>query len=228
VKERILIVEDDPGMASMTKILLTERGYKVQAVDTAEAGLEKIRLQPPDLIITDLQLPGLSGSKFCEILKDQPATSAIPLIMLTVLGKAEEKVRGLRTGADDYLTKPFDAEELVARVEALLRRTNQGSVPSDVYQLRDLVVNFNRREVMIRGQLIDLPRKEYEILALLIKKKGQALNRNYIVEYLWKDEVVVTSNTLNTHIKNLRKKLGPYRDIVLTVFGDGYKLNENI
>jgi DNA-binding response OmpR family regulator len=226
MKAQILLVEDDPGMAGMTKILLKSHGYKVQAVTTAEEALEEIRKELPDLLISDIQLPGLSGTRLCEILKGEPRTASLPVILLTVLGKNIDKVQGLKIGADDYLTKPYSPDELAARVEALLRRVRYAGVPQQTYKFKDLTVDFSRHEVRIEDELITLRRKEYEILALLIQKKGQVLTREAFTQLLWKDESIVTGNTLNVHVRNLRKKLGHYQNLVMTLVGEGYKLNE--
>lgn len=225
--EHILLIEDDQEVLSFNKILLTDNGYKVHAATTAEEGLDIVRKNPPDCIISDIQLPGLSGIKFCEILKSEARTSSIPIILLTVLGKEKDKVTGLKIGADDYLTKPFSAKELLARVEALLRRVKYAGAPVESYKFRDLMVDVNKREVTLKGKPIFLRRKEYELLLLFIKKKGQVLTREVITRAIWQDDVIVTGNTLNVLVNSLRQKLGSHKDLITTIVGEGYKLDEN-
>lgn len=225
--EQILLVEDDPEMLALTRGVLKDGGYKVHDVGSVEQALEFVRRRLPDLIVSDVQLPGLSGVKFCQILKGEPRTAHVPIILLTVLGKEMDKVQGLKTGADDYLTKPYSARELLARVEAVLRRVRNAGAPVQAYKFKDLTVNMDQHEVLISGKPVNLRRKEYDLLLLLIHKKSHALTREQIVHAIWKDDVIVTSNTLNVLVNSLRQKLGPYANLVQTIVGEGYRLNEN-
>lgn len=226
--EKILLVEDNPDMLAVTRNTLKSGGYKVTAVTTTEDALDTIRQNLPDLVISDVQLPGLSGVKLCQILKGEPRTAHLPIILLTVMGKDVDKVSGLRTGADDYITKPYSSNELLARVEALLRRVKHGGVPAgEIYKLKDLTVNMAKREVLIGSKTIELRPKEYEILALLIDKKDRVVTRDQLTASIWKDEVIVVSTTLTVLVSGLRRKLGPYGGLIKTVMGGGYRLNEN-
>jgi len=223
VRAHILIVEDDPGMASFTKLLLTDNGYKAHVAGTAEGALSYIQKNLPDLIVTDIQLPGLSGIKLCEVIKGEPRTAALPIIMLTVLGSELDKVKGLRIGADDYLVKPFSSEEFLARVEALLRRVQRGGVPVETFKVNDLVVDVKRHEVLIKGQPVVLREMEFQLLVLLLQNQGLLVDREFLTKSLWKDQAIVTENTLSVHMMNLRKKLGPYEKCIETIIGKGYK-----
>jgi DNA-binding response OmpR family regulator len=226
VTASLLLVEDDPGMAAMTRRVLVQAGYHVTVAVSAEEGLSLIQQNQPDLVISDLQLPGITGLKMCEILKGNKATSSLSFVLVTVLGKTQEKVLGLRTGADDYLTKPYEPQELLARVEAVLRRSRDAGQVQTCYRLGDLVVDASRREVTLKGRALSLRRKEYELLLTFIRKPGRLWTREALVSSLWGDDVVVTPNTLEAHIKNLRAGLGSCGKWIETLVGEGYRLND--
>jgi len=227
MKETILLVEDDIGLMTVTKQVLADGGYLVAPFASVEEALVSIQKHLPDLIVSDVGLPGLSGLRLCEILKKDPRTVPVPIILLTQFSSESDKVRGLKTGADDYLTKPFSHRELLARIEALLRRTQRAGALPQQLQVKDLVVDIEKREVTIGGKAIDLRRKEYELLILLMQNSGRILSKNLIVDTLWKDEAIVTKNTLNVHIRNLRGKLGRYRNMIKTFIGEGYRFSED-
>lgn len=224
---RLLLVEDDPGMRKVTRVLLEKAGYKVWEAGSAEEAMNDLQRRIPDLIVSDIQLPGLSGVKMLELLRGQPATAHLPILLLTVLGKGAEKVRGFQTGADDYVTKPYDPPELIARIEALLRRSGRSGGPSTALDLEGLHVDTQRRDVTVDGRTVPLRRKEFELLVFLLRHPGQLLTRERISQALWSDEVVVTDNTLSSHIMNLRSKLGPYGKRIQTLIGEGYRLEDS-
>lgn len=227
MKKAIYIVEDDPEMREVTRLVLERAGYRVLEAGTAEEGLAGIQKTIPDLVVSDIQLPGISGIRFCEILRQEERTRGIPLILLTVMGKNADKVRGLKIGADDYITKPYDPGEFVARVEALLRRAGGAPhAPAQQFEFGKLRVNVERREVSLAGKPIDLRRKEFDLLVLFLHHPGTLLTRTRIGQALWGDEVVVSDNALTSHIKNLRALLGPFGDRIETLVGEGYRLND--
>lgn len=222
----LLLVEDDASLAAITRRFLLQAGYKVTLAVSGEEALSLIQKQKPDLVVSDVQLPGISGLKLCEWLKENKATASLPIILVTVLGKTQEKIQGLRLGADDYLTKPFDAQELLARVEAVLRRSRDGGQIETVIQVGDIRVDASRREVTLKGRPIVLRRKEYELLLLFVRKPGRLWTREALVSALWGDDVVVTPNALEVHIKNLRACLGLSGARIETLVGEGYRLND--
>lgn len=223
MKALIYLVEDDPGMADVTAALLARRGHRVKSMSTAEEALDLIRTRTPDLLVSDVQLPGLSGFKLCELLKGQPRTARLPILLLTVLDKEKDVVAGLRLGADDYLKKPYGPEELAARVDNLLRRA--GAAPeTTVLEAGPLRVDVERREATLKGKPVSLRRKEFELLVLLLRQRGKLLTRERIVADIWPDNIV-TENTLSVHMRNLRDKLGPLSDAVKTLIGEGYKFD---
>jgi DNA-binding response OmpR family regulator len=227
MKERIYIVEDDPDMREVTRLVLERAHYRVTEAGTAEESLAEIQKELPDLLVSDIQLPGISGIRLLEILRQEERTRHIPIILLTVLGKNPEKVRGLKSGADDYITKPYDPSEFVARVEALLRRASGPLVEKPrVLEFKKLSVDLDRREVILDGKNVDLRRKEFDLLVLFLENPGRLMTRTRIGHALWGEEVVVTDNALTSHIKTLRSLLGPYGRRIETQVGEGYKFDD--
>lgn len=227
MKKTIYIVEDDPEMREVTRLVLERAGYRVSEAGTAEEGLAGIQKTLPDLVISDIQLPGISGIRFCEILRQEERTRGIPLILLTVMGKNADKVRGLKIGADDYVTKPYDPGEFLARVEALLRRVGGGTpFPSSMYECGKLRVDVERREVTLAGKPIELRRKEFDLLVYFLNHPGKLLTRGRISQVLWGEDVIVSDNALTSHIKNLRALLGSFGDRIETLVGEGYRLKD--
>lgn len=220
----LLLVEDDASLATITRRFLVQAGHRVTVATNGEEALALVMKNTPDLVISDVQLPGLSGLKLCQLLKEKPSTQHVPIILVTVLGKTHQKVDGLRIGADDYLTKPFDAQELLARVEAVLRRVQDKGALDVVLEAGPIRVDVSRRDVTVNGTPIDLRKKEYELLILFLRKPGRLWSRESLLSSLWGDDAVVSPNTLEVHIKNLRARLGPAGDLIETLPGEGYRL----
>jgi DNA-binding response OmpR family regulator len=164
MSSRIFLVEDDAEMRRVTRVLLMRSGYRVSEASSAEDALAEISRSLPDAAVIDINLPGLSGIKLVEILRGEPKTAALPILLLTALNQGTDKVRGLQKGADDYVTKPYDPAELAARVEALIRRSRQGVAPDQILSVEELIVDLNRREVTLRGEPVSLRKKEFELL----------------------------------------------------------------
>lgn len=223
---KILIVDDDPGIRELVGQILKKAGFTVRAVESAEKGLEELRMSLYDLLVLDLNLPGLSGMKTAEILKQDPATAQLPIIMLTAQDAERAKVQGLQVGADDYVTKPPSPAEFVARVNALLRRVKYGGVPERVFDMENLRVDLDRHEVVVAGKQVTLRPKEFQLLALFLEKKGRVLTRSFLFETLWGEDVV-TEHTLEVHINHLREKLGSVSSYLQTIPGVGYKFQES-
>lgn len=221
----ILIVEDDAESAKFLKDLLTAAGYRAGAAGDAEAALHKIRLSPPDLVILDVGLPGLSGLRLCGLLKEDPRTAGLPIIMLTSKSRESDKVEGLKTGADDYVTKPFSSKEMLARVEALLRRVQRQGVPTDVLAGGAVQVDVAAHQVAVRGKPVALRPKEYELLVLLLRAKGRVLTYDYLAEAVWGDNRIATSKDVMWWIHQLREKLGTEGARIETITGQGYRFS---
>ena len=214
---RILIVEDDPKTGSALAMYLRHAGYEPRIAMTGTEGLARARGERPDLVILDLMLPGLNGLEICRALR---AESKVPIIMLTARSTEDDKLRGLELGADDYVTKPFSPREVVARVKAVLRRSEEKDAGVPLID-GDLSVDPERHECVVRGQNVDLTAAELRILAAFMRSTGRVFTRD---ELMHGEEAL--DRTIDVHIKNLRKKIeadraNPVR--IVTVFGVGYK-----
>lgn len=225
---RVFLVEDDAEMRRVTRVLLKRNGYLVSECSTAEGALAEINEDLPDAAVIDVNLPGMSGLKLVELLRAEPKTAALPILLLTALNQGQDKVRGLQRGADDYVTKPYDPAELSARIDALLRRTTRSAAPSMILTFKDLKVDLNRREVTVKGEFVSLRKKEFELLTFFLKHRGQLLTRERISRALWSEDVIVTDNTLSAHLKSLRTQLGIYGQQLETLIGEGYRFNDRV
>jgi DNA-binding response OmpR family regulator len=227
VSAHIFIVEDDPEMRQVTRFLLEQAGHRVSEACSAEEALVEIARAAPDLVLSDIQLPGLSGVKLCELLRGEPSTAGLPLILLTVKGNAPDRVRGLQTGADDYVIKPYHPQELLARIDSVLRRVQRTSAEGAILRFKPLTLDPARRQVFLNGKRIVLRKKPYDILLFFLKHRGQLLTRQRIVAALWGDAVIVTDNALSFQIKDLRQRLGPFGRRIETLIGEGYRFNDD-
>ena len=225
---RILIVEDEEALTLLLRYNLEAARY---AVDTAKRGDEaeiKLRESTPDLVILDWMLPGLSGIELCRRLRAQSQTRQLPIIMLTARGEESERIRGLATGADDYIVKPFSLPELIARVSALLRRAVPEKV-DDVLSFGDLELDREKKRVSRGGRGIDLGPTEYRLLEYLMERPGRVFSRDQLLDGVWGREVYIDERTVDVHIGRLRKALnrGHASDPIRTVRGAGYALNDH-
>jgi two-component system copper resistance phosphate regulon response regulator CusR len=219
---RILVVEDEPKVASFIRRALEEESYAVDAVGNGNDGLDLAQSGSYDLVILDLMLPGLPG---LEVLKRiRAARLKMPVLILTARSQVDQKVHGLDAGADDYLTKPFSIDELLARVRALLRR-GMGE-PTGLLQVDDLVLNPATREVTRAGQRIELTSKEYALLEYLMRNTGRVLTRPMIAEHVWNLDFDTFTNVIDVYVNYLRNKIdrGRERKLIHTVRGSGYVL----
>lgn len=214
---RILIVEDEIAISDLIKIELELRGYKCEIANDGEMGADILEAHNFDLILLDVMLPKIDGYELLEYIKQ---ISETPIIFITAKSQMSEKIKGLNKGADDYITKPFEICELVARIEAVLRRYNK---VNDIKVIDDVKVNIISRTVTKAEQNIYLTPKEFDLLVLLIQNKNFALYRETIFEKVWGEELEFETRTLDLHIQRLRKKLG-WKDKIKTVYKIGYKL----
>lgn len=223
---RILIVEDEERLALSIKNILESENYTVEIAFDGTDGLDMALTEEYDLIILDILMPGISGMEVLKGVRDENIQT--PVLMLTSKNTTDDKVKGLDTGADDYLTKPYAPPELMARVRSLLRRKSE--VKTSVIELFDLEINTNTREVTRNGELVNLTAKEYAIFEFLIYNKNRVLSRLSIAEHVWGDnfDLFSMTNFVDVHIKNLRKKVSGDREtpIVQTVRGVGYMIKD--
>ena len=225
--QRILLVEDEPGLVMTLTDRLTSEGYAVETAGDAETGLARSTAEPFDLIILDVMLPGGSGFDVCRDLRQRGVKT--PIIMLTARGQMIDKVLGLKIGADDYVTKPFEMVELLARIEVQLRRTTKAvTATTDSYQFGDVRVDFRRAEAYRGEQVIELSAKEFKLLRYLIEHRGAALSRDELLNQVWGYDAAVSTRTVDVHVAWLRQKLEPnqrHPQFILTIHGTGYKFS---
>jgi len=225
--QRILLVEDEPGLVMTLTDRLTSEGYGVETAQDAETGLARSTGEPFDLIILDVMLPGGSGFDVCRDLRQRGVRT--PIIMLTARGQITDKVVGLKIGADDYVTKPFEMMELLARVEVQLRRASSGvTASSETYQFGDVRVDFRRAEAYRGQEVVELSAKEFKLLSYLIEHRGAALSRDELLNEVWGYNATVSTRTVDVHVAWLRQKLEPnqrHPQFILTIHGLGYKFS---
>ncbi len=226
-RERILVVDDEEDLLELVNYNLSREGYRVETVATGEAALAAARRHLPDLIVLDLLLPNVDGLEVCRLLKSDPQTKGIPVIMLTAKSEESDMVTGLELGADDYMTKPFSPRVLLARIKAMLRRKAKPAAnDDDAIRVRELLIHPGRHEVMIDGKPLELTFTEFRLLQFLAKKPGWAYSRAQIVDAVKGEDYPVTERSVDVQVAGLRKKLGNYGHYVETVRGVGYRFKE--
>ncbi len=226
----MLVVEDEQDIAGLIKHTLERDGdMAIDIVATGDAALKAVSERAPDLLILDLNLPVLGGLEVCRILRSRPATSRVPIIMVTARTSEGDRVTGLDIGADDYITKPFSLRELSARVRAALRRgrpDERTSQAPEVYRGRHLVADFDAVSVTVDGAQVRLTRREFELLKYLVENRNRVLSRNRLLERVWGYERMVETRSVDVHVGRLRGKLGVAGQQIETVVGLGYRFVE--
>ncbi|KAF0133778.1 MAG: two-component system OmpR family alkaline phosphatase synthesis response regulator PhoP [Candidatus Saganbacteria bacterium] len=223
---KVLIIDDEKDLVESIEYNLKKEGFLTFRAYDGQAGLKSTREKLPDLIILDLMLPEISGMDLCKILKKEEKTSEIPIIMLTAKTSQVDKIVGLEIGADDYLTKPFDMRELIARIKAILKRSGLKEQTSTTsLKFPDLEVDTARHEVKVLGKIVELTAKEFTLLRYLMENKERVCTRETLLDTVWGIEVAIETRTVDAHIKNLREKLGKAKKHILTLRGVGYKFH---
>jgi two-component system alkaline phosphatase synthesis response regulator PhoP len=217
--KKILIADDEPDILEIIQFNLQQEGYEVITAKNGEEAIEKAKKTSPDLIILDIMMPGKNGIEVCNILRTMPAFGDTLIIFLSAMSDETTEIKGLETGADDYLTKPISPKVLLSKVNALFRRLNKDASP--IIKLGDMEIDREKYMVTLNGQDVVLARKEFELLALLASKPGKVFLRNEILNQIWGTEVIVGDRTIDVHIRKIRQKLD--RDCITTVKGVGYK-----
>jgi two-component system phosphate regulon response regulator PhoB len=224
---RILIVEDEEPLSLLLRYNLEAEGYEVETVARGDDADTRLREAVPDLVVLDWMLPGLSGIELCRRLRTRPETSSLPIIMLTARGEESERVRGLSTGADDYIVKPFSVPELIARIRALLRRTKPERV-AEVLTLGEIELDRVRKRVSRAGRDVELGPTEFRLLEFLMERPGRVFTREQLLDGVWGNEVYIDERTVDVHVGRLRKALNRGRDDdpIRTVRGSGYAIDD--
>ena len=226
-KEKILVVDDERNILELISYHLTKEGYSVTEMLEGDTVPQKAKALMPDLVVLDLMLPGIDGLEVCRLLKKDPQTQYIPVIILTAKGDEADIVSGLEVGADDYVTKPFSPKVLVARVRAVLRRKQKDKIDDTTpLKIHELLIHPGRHEVLISGKPVELTYTEFSILQFLARRPGWVYSRYQIVDAVRGDDYPVTERSVDVQIVGLRKKLGDFGHYIETVRGVGYRFKE--
>jgi len=217
----LLLVDDEPDILEFVSYNLKKEGFKVITASNGESGLKKAKKENPHLILLDVMMPGMDGIETCDQIRKTPGLEGTLVAFLTARGEDYSQVAGFDAGADDYITKPIKPKVLISRIKALLRRYGQSVKNESIQEFGTLSVDLDKYQVSLKGKKLDLPRKEFELLSLLISRPGKVFHRDEILDKIWGNEVVVGGRTIDVHIRKLREKIGD--KMIKTVKGVGYK-----
>ncbi len=227
--KRIVIVEDDPDIARLIRYTLEKAGYACRVEDNGEVAFQVLTedRKPPALVLLDLMVPGLDGVELCRLIRRDERLRGVPVIMLTARGEEVDRVVGFEVGADDYIVKPFSPRELVLRVRAVLKRREEPApAAAETLAVGDLEMDMARHRVTLGGRELDLTLTEFNLLSVLIRRRGRVQSRDRLLSDVWQIEADITTRTIDTHVKRLRQKLGTMGEWVETVRGIGYRFRE--
>ena len=223
---RILVVDDEPDIVALVVYHLAKSGYRVSSASTGPDAVAVAKRERPALVVLDLMLPGLSGFDVLREIRGDAGTKDIAVLMLTARKEEPDRIKGLSLGADDYLTKPFSPQELVLRVQAILRRTTAAGQAGDVLQAGPITIDRAAHTVSVGGELLDLTATEYKLLLTLAERRGRVQARTHLLETVWEAAPDIQTRTVDMHVQRLRSKLGVAGDLIETVRGFGYRLSE--
>ena len=217
----ILVVDDERNIVQLVRLYLSKEGFRVESASSGREALEKVQPVRPDLVLLDLMLPEMDGWEVCRRLRKQ---GDLPIIMVTARDDDVDKIVGLELGADDYLTKPFNPRELVARIKAVLRRSESGKAPARILRVADLDIDLDRREARIAGERVQLRPKEFDLLAALAGNPGVVYERERLLQLAWGYDYAGDTRTVDVHVTWVRDKISRSKAKIQTVWGVGYKL----
>jgi two-component system, OmpR family, phosphate regulon response regulator PhoB len=223
MSEKILIVEDEVDVAELLAHHLRAEGFSVEIVNNGRVALTAVKADPPALIVLDLMLPEISGLDLCRMIKSNPSTSNVPIVILSARIEEIDRVLGFELGADDYVVKPFSPRELVLRIRAILRRLSQDK-EQVLLRVGELVLDRSRHEVRASDRVIDCTATEFKLLAILMERQGRVQERDRLLTDVWGYDSVIDTRTVDTHMRRLRDKLGIYGSYIETIRGFGYRL----
>ena len=224
MKIRIAVIEDNQMNIDLIRYQLEVEGFEMLCEKTGKKGIEMIKSQEPDLVILDVGLPDIDGFKLCENLRSDEKTKDYPIIMLTARAEDSDRIEALKLGADDYITKPYNAEELILRIRNLLKRTEKYKENGSILKLKDMSIDFNKREIQINKKIIGLTFSEYQILTMLVENLGNIVHKKEINKKIFNISADVDSRTVDTHIHSLRKKINSSGCLINTIRSVGFML----
>ena len=225
--KRILVVDDEPDVTELVSYKLKREGYEVAVINDPLEIMGKAREFNPDLFVLDIMMPELDGLKICRMIRADNNLSAVPIIFLTARGEVEDRIKGLESGADDYLPKPFDTKELALRIGLIFKRmAGSGEAGEQGLRVADIVLDEDRHRVTIAGVEVALTATEFKLLKLLMQRKGRVQSRENLLVNVWNYDTDTETRTIDTHIRRLRDKLGGRSGLIETVRGVGYRINE--
>lgn len=225
---RILVLDDEPDVTELLEYKLEQDDYKVEVLNDPLSFVSKVREFEPELMILDIMMPELNGLQLCRIARSDPAMKDIPIIFLTAKGEAEDRVKGLETGADDYISKPFNTKELLLRVGNILNRGKQSGQVSELkrIEIAGVVIDEEIHQLTVDGAEVPLTATEFRLLKLLMERKGRVQSREHLLVNVWHYDTDIETRTVDTHVRRVREKLGPYAHLIETVRGVGYRAVE--
>lgn len=226
--KRILVLDDEPDVTELLQYKLEQENYHVAVLNDPLEFVSKVREFEPDLMILDIMMPELNGLQLCRIARSDPAMKAIPIIFLTAKGEVEDRVKGLETGADDYISKPFNTKELQIRVSNILGRSQREAAPATTarVEISGVVIDEDLHQLTVDGVEVPLTATEFRLLKLLMERKGRVQSREHLLVNVWHYDTDIETRTVDTHVRRVREKLGPYAHLIETVRGVGYRAVE--
>lgn len=226
MKQKILIVDDEPDALELVGFNLKRAGFDILSASDGKEALRKAREFSPDLMVLDLMLPEIDGLELCRMLRADPLTRSMPIIMLTAKAAEVDRVLGLELGADDYLTKPFSPRELILRIRNILGRWKAEEGSADTLRVGHIVIDLPRHQVLADGKPVDLTATEFRLVTVLAQRRGRVQSREQLLRDVWEYDTAIDTRTVDTHVRRLREKLGRAADILETVRGIGYRFLE--
>lgn len=224
--KRILVVDDEPDVTELIAYKLRREGYDVSVINDPLEIMGRAREFNPDLFILDIMMPELDGLKICRMIRSDKRLNAVPIIFLTARGEVEDRIRGLESGADDYLSKPFDTKELALRIGLIFKRMKrEAGGDAEPLQVADIRLDEELHKVTLAGEPLDLTATEFKLLKLLMQRKGRVQSRENLLVNVWNYDTDTETRTIDTHVRRLREKLGDRADLIETVRGVGYRIN---
>jgi len=225
--KKILVVDDEPDVTELVSLRLRKEGYDVEVINNPLLIMGKAAEFRPDLFILDIMMPELDGVKICRMIRADKNLAEVPIVFLTARGATDDRIKGLESGADDYISKPFDAKELILRVGLLLKRASSGKQTEEpVLTVGAIVLDPSRHAVTVHDKNADLTATEFKLLHILMERKGRVQSRDMLLVNVWNYETDTETRTIDTHIRRLREKLGDQAGLLETIRGVGYRMNE--